>query len=84
MKIVQCQMAPIADHVPTELANLVTWILQKDPKDRPKIRDVLNDVRVSSLCKLLALVLFDSSLLGSYQYLSLTHCIISICFFSDL
>mmetsp|Transcript_8829 Transcript_8829/g.15031 ORF Transcript_8829/g.15031 Transcript_8829/m.15031 type:complete len:749 (-) Transcript_8829:311-2557(-) len=43
MKIVQAQMAPIADHVPPELANLITWALQKDPKDRPKIKHILND-----------------------------------------
>jgi hypothetical protein len=44
MKIVQAQMAPIHDHVPEELRNLILWALQKDPKDRPKIKHILNDV----------------------------------------
>eukprot|EP00604_Paraphysomonas_vestita_P002001 CAMPEP_0174820132 /NCGR_PEP_ID=MMETSP1107-20130205/3744_1 /TAXON_ID=36770 /ORGANISM="Paraphysomonas vestita, Strain GFlagA" /LENGTH=589 /DNA_ID=CAMNT_0016034849 /DNA_START=695 /DNA_END=2464 /DNA_ORIENTATION=+ len=43
MKIVQAQMAPIASHVPTPLCDFIYWILQKDPKDRPKIKDILND-----------------------------------------
>ena len=44
MKIVQCQMAPIQAHVHPELRELILWILQKDPKDRPKIKEILNDV----------------------------------------
>ena len=44
MKIVQAQMTPISPHVPTPLCDFINWILQKDPKDRPKIRDILNDV----------------------------------------
>lgn len=46
MKIVQAQMAPILPHVPPELRELILWILQKDPKDRPKIKEILNDVSV--------------------------------------
>lgn len=44
MKIVQVQMAPISPEVPTPLNEFISWILQKDPKDRPKIREILNDV----------------------------------------
>ena len=44
MKIVQVQIAPIADHVPAELEKLIYWTLRKDPKDRPKIKHILNDV----------------------------------------
>jgi serine/threonine protein kinase len=44
MKIVQAQMAPISPHVPPELRELVLWILQKDPKDRPKTKEILCDV----------------------------------------
>jgi serine/threonine protein kinase len=44
MKIVQAQMTPISSHVPESLQKLIEWILQKDPKDRPKIRDILNEV----------------------------------------
>ncbi len=48
MKIVQAQMAPISPHVPTPLSDFILWILQKDPKDRPKIKEILNDVSPES------------------------------------
>jgi serine/threonine protein kinase len=50
MKIVQVQMAPISPEVPTALNEFISWILQKDPKDRPKIREILNDVS-RSICE---------------------------------
>ena len=52
MKIVQAQMSPIADHVPPELRNLIIWALQKDPKDRPKIKHILNDVSIQAFITL--------------------------------
>jgi NIMA (never in mitosis gene a)-related kinase len=56
MKIVQAQMSPIADHVPPELRNLIIWALQKDPKDRPKIKHILNDVSIQAFITLYSVV----------------------------
>jgi hypothetical protein len=44
MKIVQAQMTPVEAHVPLVFRKLIEWILQKDPKDRPRINDILNEV----------------------------------------
>lgn len=60
MKIVQVQMAPLASHVPTPLGEFISWILQKDPKDRPKVREILNDVRDCSILSSLFLEVYTS------------------------
>lgn len=49
MKIVQAQMAPVQNHVHPELREVILWLLQKDPKSRPKVKEILCDVSVAEI-----------------------------------
>lgn len=43
MKIIQSPVPPLPRETPPELAALTMWLLSKEPKHRPSVRDILTE-----------------------------------------
>lgn len=75
MKIIEAPVKrPPEANASPELANLIIWLLQKDPNDRPSIKDILNELFVREMIKLHGLTLPEELLSAevnnrlNYQY----------------
>ena len=46
MKIIQSPVPPLPKDTPSELAALTMWLLSKEPKHRPAVRDILTEAMI--------------------------------------